>query len=125
MNNRIIFHSPIRYIVAFIIAAIITILYLSNTTFQVLRAYADGMVTGGVVTIFIGLLVLLSNLGAFDMFSYAFSRVSRSNRERYHDLYEYSEDKRIKRSSNRYVFMPYLVVGALFILVSIILFIIA
>lgn len=125
MNNRIIFHSPIRYIVAFIIAAIITILYLSNTSFLVLRAYADGMVTGGVFTIFIGLLVLLSNFGAFDMFSYAFSRVSRSNRERYHDLYEYSEDKRIKRSSNRYVFMPYLVVGALFILVSIILFIIA
>ena len=125
MNNRIIFHSPIRYIVAFIIATIITVLYLSNTSFSVLRAYADGMVTGGAVVIFFGLLVLLSNFGAFDMFSYAFSRISRSNRERYHDLYEYSEDKRIKRSANRYVFMPYLVTGACFIVVALILFIFA
>ena len=63
-----------------------------------------------------GLLQLAGYFGAFDIFGYAFSTF-RSVR-RYEDLFAYSEAKKEKRHRGNWYFMPWLLVGAGFLLVG-------
>lgn len=124
MGNRIFFHSPIRYIVSFVLSTCITVAYLFSTNFKILKCYADGMLAGGAFSVLFGLLVLVIYLGAFDTFAYGFKRIFNRTNGKYNDLVEYENVMKEKRSKNKFIFVPYLVVGVLFILVSIILFII-
>ena len=96
-RKRIIFfHSPKKYLTA----AIILI---------------------GVVNVAIALLSLVTDLGAFDMLSYGFARFHGANRDKFTDLYEYSKFKYEKRHAGDCSYGPYLLIGALGIVVSIIL----
>lgn len=82
------------------------------------------MLAGGAFSVLFGLLVLVIYLGAFDTFAYGFKRIFNRTNGKYNDLVEYENVMKEKRSKNKFIFVPYLVVGVLFILVSIILFII-
>ena len=80
---------------------------------------------GGAVVALFGLLVLVVNLGALDTFGYGFNKMFSRDGGRYQDLVEYETVKKAKRSTKKFIFMPYLLVGLFFILVAGILYIIA
>ena len=114
--RRFFLHSPKRYITAFLLASGLTILLLSVKGFDLRIHYMDSLTTAGAVVFLIGLLQLVTYLGAFDTFGYAFSYF-RSNR-RYEDLVEYSAAKREKRRVGELTFMPFITVGILFLAVG-------
>jgi hypothetical protein len=70
--------------------------------------------TSGLVLTFVGLLLLLSYLGAFDTLGYAFTTFRSRSRRPYKDLVEYTEVKTRTRKVQEYFFVPYIVVGLIF-----------
>ncbi len=118
--GRIVRHHPKHYIIAAAIAAVATLLVLLRDGFTLRIAYANAFTVGGAVTVLIGLLLWTAYLGAFDTFGYSFSTFG--NR-RYKNLYDYSEAKQAKRSRSGWTFCPYWLVGALFLLIGVLLWI--
>ncbi len=114
--RRFFLHSPKRYIAAFIIAAVFTVLILYSKGFDLRINYMDAFTTAGSIVILLGLLLLVAYLGAFDTFGYGFSKVF--GKKRYSDLVEYNAIKKEKRRLGELVFMPYITVGAVFLLVG-------
>ncbi len=117
--NRIFRHSPIRYAVASGIALVIAFLSLLRTGFDLRIYYMDAFSVAGAAVILLGLLFMAAYFGAFDTFGYSFS-MWRATR-RYKDLYAYSEAKKEKRQKGGWTFMPFLVVGAVFLLLGLLL----
>ena len=112
-------HSPKGYAIALVLAAAITVLALVQRGFDLLFYYADSFGIAGGVVFFLGLLLLVSYLGAFDTFGYAFSALG--SKRRYQDLADYTNAKKEKRSHEEWYFAPYITVGAVFLLVGLIL----
>lgn len=76
--------------------------------------YVNAFSVAGALTIGVGLLSLLGYLGAFDTFGYSFSTFKGKNRK-YSDMYEYNNARAEKRSKAEWTFVPYLLVGAVFL----------
>jgi uncharacterized membrane protein (DUF373 family) len=113
--SKLFFHSPKRYIAAVIITAVITvvrILLLSPSWF----ALVDGLGMGGVLTALFGLLVLVANLGAFNLFAYSFS--THGLKRKYRTYYDYTEAKNEERRGNARFCVPYVTVGILAVIAS-------
>ena len=115
--KKVFFHSPFRYLAAFIISVVIGLTILIINGFDLFVNYVNAFSVGGAVTFLFGLLVLVESLGAFDTFGYAFSTF---RKRRHKDLYEYTVAKNEKRSLNKFVFVPYLVVGLVFFIAGMI-----
>ena len=81
--------------------------------------YAEAMTASGAIVFLIGMLQLAAYFGAFDTFGYSFSTF-RSQR-RYQDLYEYTAGKSEERKHGELTFMPFLVVGLVFLLIGLLL----
>ena len=127
MNKRkIIFHSPIKYLIIFVLTFVIcfVIALIKNFT---LIGFVDAFFVSGVVTFVVGLLSLLSYLGAFDTFAYSFSYVknsySKSNNKNI-DFYNYKQNKILKREKSNFSFTPYLMIGFVFLIISVVLLIV-
>ena len=112
-------HSPKGYAVALVLAAVITVLALVQRGFDLLIYYADSFGIAGGIVFFLGLLLLVTYLGAFDTFGYAFSALGKNRR--YRDLAEYTIARKEKRSHGEWFFSPYITVGAVFLLAGLIL----
>lgn len=69
------------------------------------------------MTVLIGALVLLTSFGAFDTMGYSISSW-RMEKRKYRDLYEYSLTKGEKHKKDRFGFVPYVLVGAVFFLAA-------
>ena len=110
-------HSPIRYLVAFGISATFTLvrMFTLGVTFF---SITDGLGVGGLITVLFGMLVLITNLGGFNIFVYSFS--SFSSKRKYRTYADYTEAKQEERKPNIRHFVPYVVVGAIFMIVSMI-----
>ncbi len=78
--------------------------------------YVDAFGVGGAVSIFLGLLGWVAAAGAFDTIGYGFSIFSSKRRDR--DLYEYTVRKQEKRSREGRPYLPFLIVGAVFLALS-------
>lgn len=78
--------------------------------------YIDAFSVAGSVSILLGLLVWAADAGAFDTIGYGFSVLS--TKKRYKDLYDYTVHKQVKRSRKKKDFIPNIVVGILFLLIS-------
>lgn len=78
--------------------------------------YIDALGVAGAVSILLGLLSWVASAGAFDTIGYGFSALF--TQRKYKDLYEYAARKNEKRSRKRRSFLPFLAVGAVFLLVS-------
>ena len=76
------------------------------------KRYAAAAAIGLVLT----LLLLVSRLGAFDTFTYAFSALGSDRR--FHSLYDYTEAKSAKRRRESWGFMPFISTGLLFLAVG-------
>ena len=104
-----------KYLFSIIYILIILIIYMfTNGDWNLLISYVDGFFIGGFSLICISLLVLMNNLGAFDIFTYAFSKKQpgKSN------LYDYSQQKEEKRKNTKLSFLPIAYVGLFFALLS-------
>ncbi len=105
-----------RYIAALVLNIALTLLVLLIRGFELKIYYVDAFSVAGAVSILLGLLFWITAAGAFDTIGYGFSTLS-SNRK-YKDLYEYTVGKKEKRSRQNRTFLPYIVVGVVFLLIS-------
>ena len=112
-------HSPIKYIILFVIACLIIVANCFNVGFDQLIAYIDGTFVAGFALILIGGLSTMNYFGAYDFWSYTFSKRNPNGTRK--PLYEYSAEKKEKRSRGNFAFGPYYLVGLFFVLLSIIL----
>lgn len=78
--------------------------------------YIDALGVAGAVSILLGLLFWVASQGAFDTIGYGFSALFTDRK--YKDLYDYTARKNENRSRRRKSFVPLLIVGAAFLLVS-------
>lgn len=104
-----------RYIAAFVLNIVLTLLVLFLRGFELKIYYVDAFSVAGAVSILLGLLFWITAAGAFDAIGYGFSTLG-SRRDK--DLYEYTVRKKEKRSRQKGAFLPYIVVGVLFLLIS-------
>ncbi len=110
-----------KYIVSFILGLVLTIIYLINNGFSYYINYVNGISIAGLVILFLSLLSLVTSFGAFDFFNYSFVKVF--NRTKYKHMNDFLEDKRIYREKNKFGFVPYVIVGLLYIIVALIMMI--
>ena len=118
--KKLFINSWIRYLVSFVIGLIIAVIYLSLNGFKYFYNYVNAISTAGISLIFIGLLSLVSYLGAFYAFGYGFSQIF-GNKSNYKDLYDYTARKIEIRKRKNFIFMPYIIVGIIFVIISLIL----
>lgn len=108
--RRWFFHSPGRYIAAFIICAVVAAFMLvTGDRGYSQNAWANALQTGGAVCFFFGLLVMVTFYGSFETFGYGVSALT--GRKKYKDLYEYVKAKEEKRKTHKLIFNPYLLSG--------------
>ena len=116
----------IRFLACIGVGAIFMVLYnlvLQSTTdvniWTMLSSYRDGATIGGFALFFFGLLLILAHFGAFDIFNFFFARKKKEDGSK--EIYsEYVERKRIEKGHLRLYFLPYLIVGGLYLLFSLI-----
>ena len=120
MLGRLFLHSPKRYIVGVIIAIVLVIVCLIVKGTEYSINFVDAFSVAGAVVFFIGLLQAASFYGAFDIFGYSASNF-RGKEHRYKDYYEYQKAKELKRRQSELVYIPFIVVGAVFFLIGMIL----
>lgn len=112
-----IFRHPLKqYLFAAGAAVVLTLLSLLRNGFALRICYYDALTLAGAAVLMAGLLQLAGYFGAFDIFGYAFSTFRSVHR--YEDLFAYSEAKKEKRHRGNWYFMPWLLVGAGFLLVG-------
>jgi len=117
--RKYILHSPVQYAIAVGINVFFTLLVLYLKGFDRILAYVEAFSVAGAVSVLFGLLLWVSAAGAFNTFGYAFS-FFRSER-RYKDLYEYTVAKQEKVSKQKKIYIPYIVVGVVFWIISLVL----
>ena len=114
--RKYIFHSPAHYGIAVGLNILIVILMLCSRGANFLLAYVDAFSTAGAVSVLFGLLLLVAGLGAFNIFGFAFSGIR--GERKYKDFYEYTVAKEEKQTRQKKIYMPYIVVGLIFLVVS-------
>ena len=117
--KQIFIHSKYRYLFSLLFALIgIAAYFLLNeeNQKQPMFAIANSTFIVGLILVLVGGLSILSNLGAFDIYSYQFKRKG-TGANRY-TLYDHQQ-KRIEQSKGKqFNFVPYMVVGFLFLIIS-------
>ena len=116
----------IRFLASIAVGLIFMLIYnlvLQSTTdvniWAMLSSYRDGATIAGFVLFFFGLLIVLAHFGAFDIFNFFFARKKKEDGSK--EIYsEYVERKRMEKSHLNLSFLPYLIVGGLYLLFSLI-----
>ena len=111
-----------RFGIAFFIGIVPVIVYnaVYNNWLLVIN-YCNGFFIGAASLLAVSALSVFNLYGAFDIFSYLPGRKKMEN-GKIETLYDYSERKKLTRGKFKLVFVPYLVVGVVFLLVSLILY---
>lgn len=115
--KRYFFHSPVRYIVALVLNIAVALIVLCVRGFDLKIYYVDAFSAAGAASVFFGLLLWVAAAGAFDTIGYGFSTFGTGRK--YKDLYEYTVRKKELRSRQNKTYMPHIIVGLVFLLVSI------
>lgn len=88
----------------------------------------DAFFFAGVIDIAILLFMIIERSGAFDVFNFQFYRFFESFRpdglKKWDTAYDYKEERAGKRKRTKLFYLPYLVIGGVFLLVSIVLLIV-
>lgn len=120
----------IRYSVVFLIGLLMFFMYIrSRGLFSVrdkLQLYmilSDGFVIPGFIILGIGCMLIVANAGVFDMASYTMGKIKSILRSRYDDSVNYPKtyfDYKLKYSGRKVQSLPCVLVGILFVLLSMI-----
>lgn len=119
--KRVFIHSWLRYLIAFCLAIVLSMIYLCTRGFQTLIYYIDAFTIAGAIVFLCGALSLIAYFGGFDTFRYGVASFRRGSRGKYEDLYDYAIQKKEERKHGNFTFMPYFTVGTIFIILSFIL----
>lgn len=88
------------------------------------KALCDAFGVGGAVVLGMGIFSWINNLGFFDFASYgfasAFSALKKDFVKPYDDLVDYKEKKAYKRKADKWNWVPYVIVGLIFIILFIV-----
>ena len=114
--KQIFIHSWLKYVLSFVYGILVLVIFNSLRSWTILQNYIDGLFIAGFTLVCFGLLSVISYFGGNDIFSYMFAR--RNERGVKPSYYEYTINKREKRKSKGFSFVPYFVIGAFFILIS-------
>lgn len=112
----------IKFLVCVVLGFLCLLTYnFTNGSWTRVDSYMDGCFIGGFALIAIGGLSWINNLGGFDIASFYIRR--KNIGERKEDYYEYGERRKEERSRNKLTFLPYIIVGSLYLIASLILMI--
>lgn len=97
---------------------------LGNTLYN---AY-DACFLAGIIVVLIGALTLVAYFGAFDMVAYGFTTLfqhMRPSKDTMHSDYaEYVEARQLRRGQSKPYFWPYTIIGGLFLIASLIFYLV-
>lgn len=113
--RKVFFHSPAHYAAALLLNVGLALIVLFARGFGLRIYYIDAFSVAGAVSALLGLLLWAASAGAFDTFGYGFSFFGG---RKHRDLYEYTVQKREKRSRQNKIFVPYIAVGLAFLAIS-------
>ena len=102
-----------RYAAALVINVVVTLVVLCVRGFELKVYYVDAFSAAGGVSILLGLLMWVADAGAYDTIGYGFSVFGAP--KKYKDLYEYTLKKKEKRSRQKGHFLPFVIVGLVFL----------
>lgn len=112
-----------KFIFAFILSFAIILLYtILNNSWTSIVAYSDILFSTSGILLCVAGFSFVNYHGFFDMFAFSFTKKKR--KEMGEDYYQYSERKNLERKTNKLAPVPYLIVSLLFLIISIILFVI-
>lgn len=117
--KKLFLHSFKHYMIAAGAIVGFVIIFLAIKKFN-LNNFPAAFATSGLIVTFIGLLLFLGYLGAFDTLGYSFTTFRSRERRPYKDLVEYTEVKSRNRKVKDYFFVPYIVVGLLFFVIGLV-----
>ena len=115
-----------RYWIKFLVCVLLgfTLMAIYNSSagrWDQLSSYCNGSFIGGAALFFIGMLSIVNNFGAFDLASFYFMR-KQFDETRKENYGEYVSRRGDERSKSRFGFLPYVIVGFVFIIVGISMF---
>ena len=116
--KKVFFHSPVSYIIATCSGLVIALFYLWNNEFAKLRI-GESFINSGIMVTLVGLLILCAFLGAFDTFAYGFHSLRNRKKRKFEDLVQYTQVKIEQRKKKSLPYIPFLVVGILYIILGI------
>lgn len=114
--RKYVLHSPGHYVAAVGLNVFFTLLVLYLRGFEYRISYVDAFSVAGAISVFFGLLLLVTSLGAFTTFGYAFSALRGDRKHK--DLYEYTQAKAEKQAKQKKIYVPYILVGIVFLIIS-------
>ena len=114
----------LRMLISFLVGLTVYIVYVSvRGLWSLLLGHIDGLTFSVALLVGIGLLLLIVQLGGFDIFSYRFKRIRMENGQK-EALYDYSKRKKEEREKYRWSFLAYLFSATPFLIALIVLLII-
>ena len=109
----------ITFIIALVMGVTIFCLFFFLRDRTIVAAI-DGVAVGGVSLLFLGLLMLVSHLGAFDTFAFGFKQLGSmlfaKDPKKDGNYHDYKENKAEKRSDSSYNFVMMMAAGLLMLL---------
>lgn len=113
----------IRFIISIVYAVGVFLAYMFlNNGWNSLSYYGSGLFIAGFTLILIGGLSLVNQFGQFNIFSFIFNNKRIDGRKE--TLAEYGERKELQRSKKSIPFLPYMIIGVLVTIASVIIYII-
>lgn len=120
--RKVFLHSVKKYILLFFISLGLVLLGLSLNGFDVPIYYVNSFFFAGFAMVCIGGLSIINYFGGYDFMSYAFSKRNPDGTRVEYSAY--ISNKIEKRKTKTLPFGPYFVIGALFTLVSFLIYVI-
>ena len=120
MLNKIFLHSWKKYIMLFLVAFVLTLVGLLLNGFDLVLYYVNSFFFAGFAMICFGGLSIVNYFGGYDFMSYAFSKRNSDGTKIQYSTY--IENKETKRKAKKLPFGPYFVIGAVFLIVSLIIY---
>ena len=116
--------NVVRFLLGLVIGLTLYFVYVTiQQGWNAMACHADGLFIAGAVVFGVGLLSIVLNLGAFNIFSYQAGR-RRLESGRKEDLYEYTQRKKLEREAHKFGFVAYFITSVPFFLACAILYLI-
>ena len=119
MFKKMFIHSPLKYLISFILSLLVVVLYnVFNKGWQYVISYSNGFFISAVLFISVGALSWVDLENGFDIFRFIFVRKQVGDKRI--RLADYSESRNEKNKNKTWRFTPYLVIGALDLILALI-----